>query len=323
MTKILATLCFLCIFFTAQAQIPVDIEGAYSPGRSGGSPEGGAHLFILGDSVYVVAYFGGVQVGKININADHLVTFSPSYYPYDFAVWGRHSKETGDSIRVHFSNFERAGSFIGFGKPGTGPALQRVFNPDPNCFSFPYVCKFKAKADTILLSVRVNDKDEHSRPGLYQFINTAGFNDFIIYYFDKKEDNRPFYAKLKDGKLVFEDQSFLSKKPLPDGENLAFIKEAASAAGKGIEDTLLYNPFYNNCREDIYDTLNYRYDSSKNAYINFPNYEEGEENQTSDDGYNRCYILYPFRQLKQFYKESRPFTVLEKPLFTAKCREEE
>lgn len=77
---------------------------------------------------------------------------------------------------------------------------------------------------------------------------------------------------------------------------------------------------YNNSHEDVFDTLNYRYDERKEAYINFLNYKGGEFLK-DEESFNRTNIIYPFKSLRQFSVSKQAFKIDEKPLFKVSCKE--
>lgn len=230
----------------------------------------------------------------------------------------------GDSTRIFFSNFDKGENFIALksgGKPV--PGLQRVFNTDANCVPYPSVYKFPQLADTVLVGSVYTNYEESSDTEMYSFPNTERYNDFLLFYFKPDPEHRPFYAMLKNGRLYFEQDVFTEKRPLPDiGEDLKFITEISKMSGRDLPDTILMNPYYKDCQEDVLDTLNFRYDEGKNAFVNFPNYEEGEEYTQPQDYYNRCFILYPFRKLSRFAHARQIFDIIEVPLFHATCDEE-
>lgn len=316
--------------YNSQAQNKPDITGSYSSSGDR-APEGNAKLFVLPEHTFVVPYFGGVLMGKWSWDKEGVVVFEPSYYPHRYAVWSRYNKDLGDSMRIYFRDFNEEENFIAFGTPGNNLNMQRVFNVSPNCVPYPSVYKFSTVANTINFSDIPYGSDTRNNSDVYSFINNQQHNDFVAFYFRRKQDNRPFYAKMEQGKLRFaterrgnefnfKDHYFDHKTPLPqDGENRQFIEQVAAMVGKDIDDTLLYNQYYKDCVMETYDTLNYRYDSTKDAYISVYNYEEGEEYRPMGDNYNRCFILYPFRLMKKFTSAKREFTIKEQPLFHFTC----
>lgn len=317
--KLLLVTVFLYLPNIIWAQHSTNIVGLYSPSKNR-SPEGNAHVYILSNHIYVVPYFGGVQVGRWEIGKDSMVTFNPKVYPYPFVFWGRHNKDLGDSVRIYFSDFDNDENFIALGNTGAQPQLQRVFNESPNCVPYPSVYKFTKHTDTIQVATIPYDHGENRVPDIYTFINEEHYNDFIAFHIRRKSDDHPFYAQVKKGELYFNEDDFSVKYPLPqEGEDLAFIQQFSQTIDSDLPDTMFYNPYYKNCDEEVYDTMNYHYDVNKGAFISLHNYEEGEEYTPMDDSYNRCFIIYPFKQLRQFTKVKQRFTIMGKPLFNFSC----
>lgn len=318
---LMALLAFIWIPLSLRAQKAIDLRGVYSPSKDR-SPEGDARIYMLNDHIYVLPYFGGVQVGRWNIDEDSLVTFTPKIPSHAFAFWSRQNKDLGDSMRIYFQGFEEDDNFISFHPKYSNPLLQRVFNESPNCVPYPAVYKFKTVADTIVVASTSYRSREGAPNDIYTFINRERHNDFIAFHFRIKSDDHPFYAKVRNGRLYFNVGDYSEKYPLPEsGENHAFVTQFAQTIDAGLPDTMLYNPYYKNCEENVYDASLYRYDEHKGAFISLYNYEEGEEYTRKEDAYNRCFILYPFKQLKQCTKNKGTFTIAGKPLFVATCEE--
>lgn len=85
-------------------------------------------------------------------------------------------------------------------------------------------------------------------------------------------------------------------------------------------DKLFYSPFFHETIEDLQDKNNWRFDVAKNAYINFPNYIEGEENRLTEmDAYNRPNIIFQFDLLKLTDKKPAPFEIDDKPVMISTC----
>ena len=300
------------------------ISGVYN--RSSNDPHGASYLFVLEDHKFAITYFGGVLTGEWQLNGNK-VEFIPFKSDRHFKIYGRHNKDLKDSSRVYFQHFDKQETFIGFGDQKSGkPLLKRVFNPSPNCVPYPSVYKFAGFPGHISFSDQpYHFNDENSDPranrNIYTYHNNEKYNDFIAYYMEDDSEKGPFYAIVKTDKLVFEDDE-VARRPLPTkGENLEFITKithAPRSVGK-----VFYNPFYNQSGEDITDTLNFKFNKEKNAYINFLNYVEGEEYRPEEqDAYNHMYIIYQFNLLPLADKKMLPFAIDHKSLFTAVCEEQ-
>lgn len=295
-----------------------NIAGVYS--RSSGNPEGGNTFFILDDHQFAVAFFGGVITGSWSIENNE-VKFIPYVSEHQFHIYGRHNKTLNDSVRIYFQSFNEQQTLIGFGKTEANkPLLKAVFNPNPNCVPYPTVAMFKEMPEKILFSDQPFSNDKELKRNVYTFKNTEKYNDFIAYYIEDDNDKRPFSAKLKDGKLFFDyDEEGADKRPLPTvGEDFEFINQILAAPKS--TDKVFYNPFYNRTAENVNDLNNWKFDESKNAYINLHNYIEGEENtQREDDSYDRVTVVYQFNLLTLVEKKIVPFTIDQKPIFVANC----
>ncbi|SHF80897.1 hypothetical protein [Pedobacter caeni] len=293
-----------------------DITGVYNRSHKG-DPHGASHLFVLENNRFVVTFFGGAIAGTWNITKGNLVEFKPDVPKQKIYLYGRHNKDIKDSCRIFFQGFENNETFIGFEDKAP---LRRVFNPSPNCFSYPYVYKFPHIPGQMIMADKEdkepNEKqNETSSKNIYTFKNTKKYNDFVAYYFEEHNDRRPFYAKIKEKQLFLSEDHAAQKRPLSENtKDLIFIKNIANMPQE--TNSVMYNPFYEECREDIAkDTLNWRFEQNKNAYINFLNYVEGEDNTTK--------IVYEFQHLPVTGKSAGAIAIDEVPLFVVKCKDRE
>ncbi|MFD2287089.1 hypothetical protein GJU39_10600 [Pedobacter petrophilus] len=297
------------------------IAGVYR--QSTGNPEGGNTFFIFDDHKFVVAFFGGVIAGTWIIENDK-VDFKPFAIEHQFYVYSRHNKDLADSSRIHFKHFDEAPTFLGFDqKEIEKPLLQSVFNPSPNCVDYPSVAKFKKVSDQLLFSDQPYHNDDSNlqiKRNVYTFENVEKYNDFIAYYRKGDIDKGPFSARVTDGKLFFgHSEKGSEKHTLPtEGEDFEFIKKFLEAPQT--TEKVFCNPFYNQTTVDASDKDNWKFNESKNAFINFQNYVEGEENKPDEqDAYNKMNIVYQFDLLKLAEKKIIPFSINTKSLFIAIC----
>lgn len=305
---------------TASAQ--QDITGVYN--RSSNDPHGASYLYILADHKFAITFFGGVIAGDWNIKGDE-VEFKPCVNEQHFLIYGRHNPNIKDSSRVYFQGFDDQETFIGFGaKKGDQPLLKKVFNSSPNCVPYPSVAKFKGMLGQISFTDQPfvghgEESDPQVKRNIYTFANTEKYNDFVAYYLKDDSDKRPFYAKIKANKLYFDEREAAAKKPLPTtGEDIEFISQIVNLPKTTAK--VFYNPFYNRSNADVNDLNNWKFNEKKNAFINFLNYQEGEENKPKEqDAYNKMNIIYQFNNLPLSNKVIQPFAIDYKPLFVATC----
>lgn len=319
MFKKILILLYIAIPCLATGQNNLQVVGIYS--MSSGDPQGGNHLYVLDSNKYVIVYFGGAQTGNWTITDDSVLTFTPNYEPNAFVAYGRHNNDLADSIRIHFLGFSDEETFIKTGSPaGPKPLLRRVFNLSPNCFSYPYVFKFKKQSDTISFS-SLPYKDNRAIgfiPLIYSFYYDKSYNDLIVYYFKERRDNQPFTAIIRKDGLQFNGHS-TSRQTLENaGGDLTFIRELSQSALNPGE--IFVNPFYNEYKQDIKQDPDYIFDTVKNAYTNKWNYEAGEEYNLQQDAYNNMNILYPLKKITSFSRTQKTFRIEEKPLFFVNCK---
>ena len=308
------------------------LPGYYSRGRRG-DPQGGSGLFVLEDHRYVITYFGGAQIGtwetrhvkegEARITGD-IVVFTPAHAPHPYALYGRHNPKLKDSTRLFFSGFTEDENFVQWNAAANKPAvMQRVFNPNPNCLRFPYTTTLAHHIDSIDFTWKpYGEREGTTLPPIYHFTNPEKYNDFVAYYFEKKNSDRPFMALIKGDSLQFGETDFSARRPMPKGETEEFIGQLLESNFS--PDHVYYNPWYNQTGEKlVLDTFNYRFDTHRNAYINFLNYTEGYENVKNQNAFNEMFIVYPFAAMRGFELRTHAYTVDEKkrPLFVSQCKE--
>jgi hypothetical protein len=318
-------LLLIIIFMTniTNAQNSDKIIGLYNLGAS--SPEGGSHLFVLDNGKYAITYFGGIQIGTWKITPKNTYKFIPNHTESRFELFGRHNKDLKNHTKISFNGFENSQTFIQLrNEKKEAFTMQQVFNLDANCFSFPYVHTFKTIANNI--SLMFKNYEEDASP-IISFKNPEGYNDFVAtftqvdYY-----EARPFFAKFKDDKLYFNDDDYSSRKPLDnDGEDVQFIKNFIDKEVN--KETIYLNPSYhrfglpdsNEEGQDVHE--NHVFNEQKNAFIHTENYVEGEEYHTDEDNaYENMSIIYAYKILKAYTKESVKYKVNEDPLFQVRCK---
>jgi len=325
---VLLSAILLCLSLFGSACKPAksepDISGEYATG-SGGDPQGSTTLFVMPDHRFVVVFFGGAAVGTWEIK-DSTALFKPEVKQAGFNVYGKHNSKLGDSIRVFFDGFDTAGgAAIGF--DASGKDVKQVFNDSPNCPEYPYIGRFASRPAKIILAARPVDQGGSIIAGadwqVYTCDNASQYNDFVAKYEIAHAHEQPqdFSATIKNRTLFFDGKES-EKKPLSDAKGeLREIKQLLNTAVD--PETVLYNPYFKEAETGVEkDTLNYRFDQQKAAYISFHNYMEGEENKSEKDGdYNGMNVVYPYHKLLVL-KSSGQVNLDAKPLFTAKCKTE-
>ncbi len=302
------------------AQNKNDISGTYSLGST--SPEGGSHLIVLENGYYAIMYFGGMQTGKWELTKDTIYRFSPTIKENTFEFLGRHNKDLKDHTKIFFNGFENSETFIQLRTSKEEEySMQQVFNTDANCFSFPYVHTFNTKANTISLMF---DSYGEGRCPIITFKNPEGYNDFVATFIEvEPSEARPFFASFKDDTLYFDDYDSQRTPLEEDDEEIEFIKNMIDKETN--RDTIYLNPFYNmfggpDSEEEDQDIHEHHvFNEQKNAFIDAEYYVEGEEHIKSDESFHNMSIIYAYKSLKEFSKESIKFKIDENPIFQVNC----
>ena len=188
----------------AQAQNTPEITGLYNLG--GSSPEGGSHLFVLGDGQYAITYFGGVQLGTWVNTKDNVYKFTPNIRDSKFELFGRYNKDLKDKTKIFFGGFENGETFIQLRTSEVEVySMQRVFSVGANCFSPPYVFTFNISTESIaMMSLGFDDSDTATE--IISFSNPDGYNDFVANFVEVSDDEaRSLIAIFKDDQLLFEE----------------------------------------------------------------------------------------------------------------------
>lgn len=307
---------------TASTQSNLNIIGAYNI-------ESGVQLSIIENGDYAIIHFGGIQTGKWQVADNDTVHFTPNK-KNTFELYGRHNKDLKGDTKIFFSGFENAQTFIQLNPIKKHEyTLQRIFNIDANCFSFPYVHTFSTNANNILLMTKEYDQ---KRGKIMTFKNPENYNDFMTVFTDQEEiEVLTFSALFKDNTLYFENQfypSFSDSERLPleeDSEEIKFIRKfMVTEANK---DTFYVNSSYNvfggieNDEEHQDIHKHHQFNIEKNAFINTKNYVEGEEYTNNDNSFHNMSIIYAYKILKNFrLQESESYKIEDKSLFQVNCK---
>lgn len=305
-------------------QYNLEIAGVY-PLKSS-SPEGGSHLFIIENGAFAVAYFGGIQIGKWKGIKDDVIEFTPNNQESTFELFGRHDLDLKGRSKVCFNGFENGETFIEFGVSNEEKnKVQRVFNSDANCFSYPYVHIYESTAKSIAL-MALDYENEDTKASIITFDNPKGYNDFIINFNEVNPfEGEPFIAKFKDNTLLFNEEESIERTPLEDvKEDVEFIQKYIEASSN--KDTLYLNPCYREFGQldDEGETLPgineyHVYDEQKNAYIDTETYSESVDYTNPDESYDDMSIIYAYLVMKDCSVKEVDYTINESPLFQVHC----
>jgi hypothetical protein len=309
--NILLIFLFICIQ-NIFGQTEKDIVGYYNL-------RGGAH-YIKPDNTFIIIGYATLISGKWNLLKDGIVEFVPNYEKNAFSVYSRKNEKFKDTTKFMLSyGLYDEETFIHIGSLKSNlPRMKRIFKKGHHCVSFPYLYPVTKKCDTISFSSLPYMREEKYIPEIYTFINKEKHNDYIVYYHKNNPNNQPFYYQYKNGVLYYDDKA--SEKVDLNSE----LKKSEFANISSIDystDEIYVSQLYKNLDEDVNSDIfkhNYKFDTQKNAYINFLNYVEGEEN-TKDYDYNNTNIFFKYTRNSNFVKNEKLFVIDQNPIFKEYC----
>lgn len=284
---------------------------------------GNARLILAeNNAFYIIAYATFIQ-GSWHKENDQII-LNPQNPEHFFELYGRYNPNIKEGCKIKFDGFDEKETFIG---KADSDAMQRVFNKNPNCFKSEYVHYFSKGTDVIsfvdIVSENIRD---YNKRNTYSFLLNKN-NDFIAVYNDPE---RYYYemifsiTKTTDGIILNGRQRF--EKMKIDDKLKKEMKEIMEM-GETLKEK---NSFYCNPSYGVFDESsmsipqNYSFNKSKNAYISKYNYEKNEElyPEKKQDAYHSIGILYKYDKISHGKILVKPFTIIEKSLFTAKCNGE-
>ncbi len=311
------TVALTVIFLSSQIYAQKSIEGLYK--YNGGT------LAVFDNSVFFLAGYGTMIMGKWE-QQNSTITFTPSKPKQTFQLFGRHNNNLKDSIRIYFDGkFDDGNTFIQFKKTEAKDfVMDRIFNEEANCFSFPSVYKRKSDFSSISFTdipfdlLEESAKENRKRP-VYTFSNQENYNDFIAIYFHDNPNYNEFTARQKGRFLVFEDDESSEQVPFSSLEE--FIEFLEKYRHQDLDkhltpDELYYNPLYNHLEVlSLKETgYNYIYNAEKNAYIEPLNYSED-----SGEDFHDFSLIYSFKAMRDFSIVEEKFKISKKSLFYYTC----
>ncbi len=314
--RVISILFIVFCFTNAFGQIEKDLVGFYQF-------RGGAH-YLKADKTFIIIGYATIITGKWELKEKGIVLFTPDYEKQAFTLYGRHNKKLRDSAHIMVSyglHDEETFMHIGTLDKKT-PKLKRVFKEGHRCISFPYIIRKKMFIDTMSFSFLpyIGNRDDNYIPEVYTFYNTEKYNDFVALHHMVKNNDLPFTYLFKENKLYYDVDTYGEK-----SDNDKEVKEMELAIketdGEPSGDAIYFTPLYNECNSVISQSnfsRNYKFDESKNAFINFLNYKEGEERQADYD-FNNLNIINKYNRLTNFIQFKDNIKIDQVPIFKEYC----
>lgn len=314
MMKLKIILLFL-IFSLSKAQS--DVVGKYHQ-RSGNPDDGGYTWFFFENHQFAMVTFGQIISGKWEIDANHIITLTPTIPDQPFDVYGRYDS-TIKGTEIMFNNFDiNEQTFIGNYENGVQPVL----SDDANCLPYPLIHHFKENYKEIILGVETFTENQTL---LFYKTDTTNFNRFIITYYPSHNRISPFTVRFNDHKIYFFNDEYAEQKKINAEErneiekyiNMEnqYLSPENIVTNKGFNIISYYgfddNPDFN---EKSFLENNYKYNASQNSYeAKFRN-----ENDSEDD-YHNINTLYPYKKLN-LSDEKQAYTTKKESLFHITCQ---
>lgn len=318
MKKKINTLLF--ILLTSLSTLAQDVQPYLGCYRA----SGGVRLLLEeNNAFYIIAYATFIQ-GSWSKENDQII-LNPHNPEHFFELYGRYNPNIKEGYKIKFNGFNEEETFIG---KASSDAMQRVFNKNPNCFESYYIHHFNKETDVIsFVDVVSEDTKDYDRRNTYSFPLNKN-NDFIAVYNDPGRYNYEMtfsIAKTAEGVVLDGSEEFgkmkIDEKLKKEIHEIIEMGEMIKA-----KDTLYSNPSYRLFDESSMSmSHNYSFDKSKNAYVSKYNYVKDEElyPEKKQDAYHSIGILYKYDKITPSKIEVKPFKIIEKSLFIAKCNGDE
>lgn len=271
---------------------------------------------------YIIAYATFIQGHWSREN--NQIKLIPQNPPHPFAVYARYNPNIKEGYKIKFNNFYKKQTFIGTGCTDT---MQRIFNPDPNCFNNPYINHFPGKTNCISFVDSLTGPNSKDRK-TYTF-STGNFNDFVVVYHDPSKNYREIILHIeeKGNRQILKNATGQFDKDKIDEKLKREITEIRDFATKEQPTTDLYcNPSYRPFdMSSMSFKDNYSFDSTKNAWVSKYNYEKDEElhPERLNDAYHSIGIIYKYEKIAPANISFKQYKINEKSLFTAKCNDQD
>ncbi len=228
--KIVLTACLLTFVSIVNAQQIPDLIGKYYQPGTPGDGAGGTYMYLLENNRFAIIAYATFVTGTWQMDSMHVVTLVPKNPEQQFILYGRHNPQLNSGYKLKFEGFEDNPLLMG---RNTTDSLQRIFNPDANCFHYPYVYTFNKKDQSIAFTI-LPDSSYQSEG--YIYLLDSLHNDFLAYYINPSQFHKPiqFLAKAGGGLQGMDHKNTMIKHPIneEDLEELNEIEQEFSTAYK-------------------------------------------------------------------------------------------
>ncbi len=270
--------------------------------------ENDASYFIQNDNTFIIVAYATLITGKWREESDNVLKLSPKNPDFPFLLYGYHNPSIVGT-KIMFSGFDNDETFVGLNKRDS---MQRVFNENVNCKSFPNVHLFDKAAKEVSFSCGVEtNKGKERKTYTYKIDNN--FNDFVAVYISQSNFREPIILKIKKDGLENRFGEKLSKIKELNNEDTQMIKEINKAV-EAENNVEYYNPSYNHISASKITLKRYIFNKSKNAYVL-------KKHQNSDNAYHDLNVVYKYSRVGNLQIKDEKVLINEKTLFHFECGE--
>ena len=269
-------LCLLLCFNIAIAQPKMDNRSEIK--WFGSSTEG---IALFKDSSFLIFGYATLVYGNYHKKGD-IYHFITQKFPL-FEVYGHYNPQLKDTCRMMFNNFEDDFILVQF----NNEPVRRVFNKEPNCFTFPYVYDHNNIPEKIKLThvpgVEYWNTDSNTKEWTY--LNKNKYNEFVLGFTKGRREGMDFPGKitLKNGVEMltldpWADEPLKNISASVDEENwkdLFETKEEIDKQKTQSRDTLFFNKHYSLFEDRIHYQV--KLDSLNNEWYPVGVPEQSEE----------------------------------------------
>lgn len=231
---LLFLLIILSSLLTVKAQPGNRYVGVYGQGSN-------KRLYIFPNRTYLMTNDDDILGGTWKEHEQYLIMTPDSTINKNFYVLASYI-ENQNHISVQFHNFinknEKKNAVYSLNKGEKNAIMHPVFNPAPDCFSFPYIATFQ-KGDYTQIQVAQLDGSDRgstsvnhsSMQNVLTFAISNKYNDYkIILNQEFVKSNMPFFAVLLDNKKLY-----FNTHELHYIGTLESAKETIASLGKPLE----------------------------------------------------------------------------------------
>lgn len=293
MKTTLALIIFIWCNFATFAQNPAKIDGQYNFGD-------GSILIINTNKTFMLVGYGDIIKGNVVKNGNDVI-LKPFNSEMPFALYGRVHKNKELGSKVMFQNFTDAQAVVNFDTLKNNPLeMKRVFNEDANCIPYPSVIENRYPIQKVYFAFE-------GQREIYEFENKLEYNDFVVFCFKPKNEEREIILKQKKNNLIHTETGKTITKYNKDRVSNEEIIEMNRIYDNAynLPENYYCNPLYNSCEENIIDLKQYQKTTEGNEYYFI---HKNDVNRDESDYQNKR-IIYEYKKIQSKILVNQLFSI--------------